>query len=1171
MHNQGLLAISSFEAISVFALLLIYFGLDRDRPARYFRLWIAGWVGLTVWSLLLIFSTSIPGNISRLLTLEIRLSATAFFFAAVLELAGRRPRPAVFYAAFAAGFIALAIVESQPAVPTADIRWITALFQSSLQIAAGWILWRSLKPGAGYGGRLLAAAFLLSGLHGADAAIWSGQSIYLLRVAFQDFLNVTIGIGMAILVMETRHLRMEELNEKLRRLTLITAASTQSMNVDQMLGTVLHHLVESLNVSRGLVRLVEGSGDQAELVARFAIGFPEAYLLEHEKLALRLPWVQEVLREDRPSTVLSHQEWVERTGKNGVKLPGASLVVRLPGPDSPLGWIVVGSTEKREFYPEEVAFVRNVANLLGLTIQSLRLFEQNATVQRQWVNTFNSIHDPILVHDSEGRVVRVNQALVARLGVEAESLEGRRVSGVLQQGAASWKKCPYCERAAGNGNDTDVNLGGLVLASNSEFHDADGRPLGTIHVLQDVTERRRAEQRYQILVENIREGVFIATPDNRFIDFNQAFMTMLGYEDRQELLRVENIGDSLYVNPSDRDRLMKLLQDYNSVSNFEFQIKRKDGVIRTLLESSFVTRDSSGMITAYQGFVLDITERKKVEQEIRRRNRELLVLSAIGQTLNQRLALDEMLDRALRQVVELFGVDVGGVYLLDRETRIVSCAASHGLHSQSARNYSPTPMPADWIEHIRAVRAGLLAERGVSLPSLFVDIQRVEGLKVLRTLVLWSQSEPVGFLSLGVRSTKEFQREEENLLTTVGNQIAIAIEKLQLHEATREAYEHLRRTQEQLLQSEKMAAVGQLISGVAHELNNPLTAILGYGELLKSHQDLNSQTAEYVGKICKQAQRTHRIVHNLLSFARQQKPERLPVGLNQILEDTLALREYDFRAHAFHVHRDFATDLPEILADAHQLQQVFLNILNNAVDAVLDVQGPGELWLRTFHDPDTRHLIVEIADNGPGIADISRIFDPFYTTKPVGKGTGLGLSICYGIVSEHGGEISARNLYPRGACFRIEFPAPPAVEKRLGRSELRGFTRHGRALFVDAEEAVLALERDCVQPLLQKVEAVRTNQDAVALLSVVEFDLVLAEWQAGGDFAGPKLYDWICRHKPDLAHHIVFIVPATTPPGAVPARIQRACLCLQKPLQRDALRNAVEYVLRADNFSDLRR
>ncbi len=386
-------------------------------------------------------------------------------------------------------------------------------------------------------------------------------------------------------------------------------------------------------------------------------------------------------------------------------------------------------------------------------------------------------------------------------------------------------------------------------------------------MLQDVTERRRAEQRYQILIENIREGVFMATPDNRFLDFNQAFLNMLGYESREELMQIENVGKTLYVNPADRDRLMKVLQDYSSVSNFEFQVRRKDGEIRTVLESSFVTRDASGQIAAYQGFVLDISERKQAEQEIRRRNRELLVLNAIGQTLNQPLELDEMLNRSLRQLVELFGGDQGAVYLLDprNESRVARGGIRHALGIRAPLS-SPTLFPNDLLEHICAVRAAVLSQPGLPLPLAFREVQFAEGVLASQMLVLWSGSQPIGFLALGHRSPREFAPDEMNLLATVGSQIAVAVEKAQLHEETRAAYENLRHTQEQLLQSEKMAAVGQLISGVAHELNNPLTAILGYGQLLASASMVSPKGAEYVDKLYKQAQRTHRIVHNLLSF-----------------------------------------------------------------------------------------------------------------------------------------------------------------------------------------------------------------------------------------------------------------------------------------------------------------
>jgi signal transduction histidine kinase len=591
-----------------------------------------------------------------------------------------------------------------------------------------------------------------------------------------------------------------------------------------------------------------------------------------------------------------------------------------------------------------------------------------------------------------------------------------------------------------------------------------------------------------------------------------------------------------------------------------------------LLESSFVTRDGAGRISAYQGFVLDITERKQAEQEIRRRNRELLVLNAIGQTLNQPLALDEMLDRALRQVVGLFGADQGAVYLLAAETQIVSRAAAFGMHSEYARHFPPVPFPADFLEHIVAVRASVLSQPGLPLPFVFREVQRAEGVRASQMLVLWSRSQPIGLLSLGHRSSKQFAPDELNLLATVGNQIAVAVEKLQLYEETRAAYENLSRTQEQLLQSEKMAAVGQLISGVAHELNNPLTAILGYGQLLASGQTLSAQGAEYVEKIHKQAQRTHRIVHNLLSFARQHKPERLPVQLNQILEDTLALREYDLRANNIAVHREFAEDLPQISADAHQLQQVFLNILNNAVDAVLESAHAGELWLRTSLDAGANRLVVECIDNGRGVKDPAKVFDPFYTTKPVGKGTGLGLSICYGIVSEHGGEISVRNVTPRGACFTIQIPVStaPDIRPRAHRA-LAEFQSSNRILLIDGEEAVLDIEREILKPRYRGVYAVRTALEAVRLLDAEPFDLIVSEWRANGVFVGQEFYDWIRRFHPELANRVIFTLSGTSTMEGVSLEMQRTCLFLRKPFPADELLAVVRDALRATDVSELKR
>jgi two-component system, NtrC family, sensor kinase len=294
---------------------------------------------------------------------------------------------------------------------------------------------------------------------------------------------------------------------------------------------------------------------------------------------------------------------------------------------------------------------------------------------------------------------------------------------------------------------------------------------------------------------------------------------------------------------------------------------------------------------------------------------------------------------------------------------------------------------------------------------------------VAQMVVLWAKDRIIGTVVIGWRDMKDFSTAELNLMSAVGNQIATTIDKWRLLDETREAYDTLRQTQEQLLQSEKMAAVGQLISGVAHELNNPLTAILGYSQLLKAEEGQNGRGVDYLEKLYKQAQRTHHIVQNLLSFARQHKPERGSVQINRVLEDTLALREYDLKRNEIRIHRELDPKLPQVAADFHQLQQVFLNIVNNAVDAVTERGGRGsrgEIRIRT--SVTGNKLQIEFTDNGPGVKNPHRVFDPFYTTKPVGKGTGLGLSICYGIVKEHGGEIEVQDAPAGGATFTITLP-----------------------------------------------------------------------------------------------------------------------------------------------------
>lgn len=225
--------------------------------------------------------------------------------------------------------------------------------------------------------------------------------------------------------------------------------------------------------------------------------------------------------------------------------------------------------------------------------------------------------------------------------------------------------------------------------------------------------------------------------------------------------------------------------------------------------------------------------------------------------------------------------------------------------------------------------------------------------------------------------------------------------------------------QGQLVRSEKLAALGQLVAGVAHELNNPLTAVLGYGELLGAEVP-SGPVHDRIVRITNEGRRMKRIVENLLRFSRQSPVDRRPVRLAPLVQDVLALREYYVRTHGLKVTVDIEENLPRVAVDEDQFKQILLNLVNNAIDAVETAGIDKSIVLRAFARGN--RAILEVEDSGSGFADINRAFDPFYTTKPVGKGTGLGLSICYGIIKEHAGEIRVENLQPRGARVTVELP-----------------------------------------------------------------------------------------------------------------------------------------------------
>jgi two-component system, NtrC family, sensor kinase len=385
-----------------------------------------------------------------------------------------------------------------------------------------------------------------------------------------------------------------------------------------------------------------------------------------------------------------------------------------------------------------------------------------------------------------------------------------------------------------------------------------------------------------------------------------------------------------------------------------------------------------------------------------------------------------------------------------------------------------------------------------------------------------------------------------------------------------------RRLEEQLLRSEKLSAIGQLVAGVAHELNNPLTSISGFTQLLLRDDSLPSQVREDLSHIGTQADRAGKIVQNLLVFAREHKAQRLLVDLNDVLRSTLTLRAYQLRVDNIRVDLQLQEDLAQTVADPFQLQQVFLNLINNSHQAMVERGGPGVLTLRTAVVPAAGDggregqevLRVSVGDNGVGIprASLSKIFDPFYTTKPVGQGTGLGLSICFGIIQEHGGRIWADSEVGVGTTMYVELPqVQQAVEEETlspisGRVSIGERPPRCRALVVDDEEPVALLLSRLLRELGHIPSVVTSGSAALELIRVNPFDLVLTDVKMPG-MSGFELYQTIQERDPDLSHRLVFVTGDTLTPTTQLRIAEIGNPYLAKPFSIDRLEAVVQALL----------
>jgi PAS domain S-box-containing protein len=831
----------------------------------------------------------------------------------------------------------------------------------------------------------------------------------------------------------------------------------------------------------------------------------------------------------------------------------------------------------------------------------LGMVRREKEMSRSLLETVNAC---VLGVDLKGRVTLLNRRFRETAGVSPSDVLGRdAIEMLVAEHDRPAARRALAEVIAGRSVDElDLTVAGdqVLSFSGALVEDGDNQPRGVVWVAMEVTRKRRlmeevrrGEERTQRSLQQLKEfsrvsSMILQEKDldrvcKMFVEtirdvsnFNRAILTLCddefrGYQwyfaglseeeiatfHRNKLTSRERVtifqerfrlGNSYYI-PHDAGWYYEGVRSQKEALGMLdwhpddflfiplFGTNRKIVGIVSVDDPADGRRPSAESISPLELFANQVAhaiEEKKLDLEVKKTTRRYRTLV---ETMNDGLLTVDLGERVTfvnQALAELTGY---------REDEMVGRSLSSFLTPEALEAFRRGSGPSSGGRGSR-FELEVTAKGGDRLPVLVSATRHIENSETIGSVVIVSD----------LREQKKAEEERRRM----HEEVVDANVKL------RDSMARLQAAQEQLIQAEKLSALGELISGVAHELNNPLTGVMGYSQLMMN-ANTPPELRRNLERINKEAVRCQKIVQNLLAFARRHHPERKLADMNEVLRSTIDLRAYQLKVDNIELVIDLQEPLAPVLADSYQMQQVFINIINNAHQALMETGRMGSLAIRSRHENDV--VRVEFIDNGPGIPEdkIGRIFDPFFTTKGIGRGTGLGLSLSYGIVKEHEGQIYAKSEPGQGATFVIELPAQregiAVVEKQDTATVAGSKVTGGRSiLVVDDEETIVELLCSLFEGNGHHVETAANGRQALEKIQTSDYDVIISDLKMP-DMGGQKLYESVSQIKPHLLKRMIFSTGDTVSPGTQAFFRQTGSPYLSKPFRLEDVDQLVAQVI----------